>query len=75
MYGPNENTAHRRIELIFMPNQCDKRVENCTDVMPLEAIKKEFGVPNFIMIKNRQRLDTEQYDENSIVNESLIYNM
>ena len=72
LYGPNENSAHRMIELVFLPTHC-KQDEDCVN-SDLDLIKEKIGPPNFLMIKNHQRVDYGQFGINSIVNESVIYN-
>ena len=55
LYGPNENSAHRMIELVFLPSHC-KQDEDCVN-SDLDLIKEKIGPPNFLMIKNHQRVD------------------
>ena len=50
LYGPNENTPHRSIELMFLPVGCNETTENCTE--KLNESKKYVGMPNFLMIVN-----------------------
>ena len=40
LYGPNENTPHRRVELLFVPEEC----ENCT-AADLKEIKEGMVKP------------------------------
>jgi hypothetical protein len=50
LYGPNENSPHRMIELMFRPRKCDVKSEDCAKV--LDDIKEKIGMPNFLFITN-----------------------
>ena len=50
LFGPNDNTPHRRMELLFLPADCNATKENCSE--KLKRIKEHVGIPNLFMIYN-----------------------
>ena len=75
LFGPNENTNHRKVEIMLLPSRCNATVGECNHTERLAQTKEKLGQPNFIMIRNNQRLDFTKYGEKSIKHESIIENI